>query len=41
MLEHEAFKGSTRIGTSDWAKEEPLLDAQDEGGCRPTGLASG
>ena len=31
MLEHEAFKGSERIGTTDWSKEAPLLDAQDEG----------
>ena len=31
MLEHEAFKGSERIGTRDWAKDAPLLEAQDEG----------
>ena len=31
MLEHEAFKGSSRIGTSDWNRERPLLEAQDEG----------
>ena len=31
MLEHEAFKGSERIGTTDWSKEAPLLNAQDEG----------
>lgn len=31
MLEHEAFKGSRRIGTTDWQRERPLLDAQDEG----------
>lgn len=31
MLEHEAFKGTRRIGTLDWQREAPLLDAQDEG----------
>lgn len=31
MLEHEAFKGSRRIGTTSWKKEKPLLEAQDEG----------
>ena len=31
MLEHEAFKGTTRIGTLNWHQERPLLDAQDEG----------
>ena len=31
MLEHEAFKGTTRIGTLNWQQERPLLDAQDEG----------
>lgn len=31
MLEHEAFKGSDRIGTTNWQKEKPLLEAQDEG----------
>lgn len=31
MLEHEAFKGTRRVGTLDWQKERPLLEAQDEG----------
>ena len=31
MLEHEAFKGSRRVGTLDWQREAPLLAAQDEG----------
>lgn len=31
MLEHEAFKGSRRVGTLDWQQEAPLLAAQDEG----------
>ena len=31
MLEHEAFKGTRRIGTLNWQMESPLLAAQDEG----------
>ena len=31
MLEHEAFKGTRRVGTLDWQQEAPLLTAQDEG----------
>ena len=30
FLEHLAFKGTTRIGTTDFAKEKPLLDRQDQ-----------
>src|SRR5271155_332829 len=26
MFEHMAFKGSTTVGTKDWAKEKPALD---------------
>jgi predicted Zn-dependent peptidase len=29
MMEHMAFKGTTRVGTSDYAAEKPLLDAED------------
>jgi predicted Zn-dependent peptidase len=29
MMEHMAFKGTTLVGTSDWAAEKPLLDAED------------
>lgn len=28
LLEHMAFKGTTTVGTSNWALEQPLLDAQ-------------
>lgn len=31
LLEHMAFKGTPRIGTTDFKKEAPLLDACDEG----------
>ena len=31
LLEHMAFKGSQRIGTQDFSREAPLLDALDEG----------
>lgn len=31
MLEHEAFKGTRRVGTLDWNEEASLLDAQDQG----------
>lgn len=31
LLEHMAFKGSPRIGTKDFAKEAPILQALDEG----------
>jgi predicted Zn-dependent peptidase len=31
LLEHMAFKGSQRIGTQDFRREAPLLDALDEG----------
>lgn len=31
LLEHMAFKGTPRIGTKDYRKEAPLLDAMDEG----------
>ncbi|KAL3150420.1 hypothetical protein ABBQ32_000257 [Trebouxia sp. C0010 RCD-2024] len=30
LLEHMAFKGSPRIGTKDYAREAPLLEALDE-----------
>lgn len=30
FLEHLAFKGTTRIGTQDYAKEKMLLDRQDQ-----------
>ena len=30
FLEHLAFKGTTRIGTTDFTKEKPLLDRQDQ-----------
>ena len=30
FLEHLAFKGTTRIGTQDFAKEKVLLDRQDK-----------
>ncbi len=30
FLEHLAFKGTTTIGTTDFAKEKPLLDLQDQ-----------
>ncbi len=29
MMEHMAFKGTTKIGTKDYAKEKPLLDAEE------------
>lgn len=29
IFEHMAFKGTTRIGTSDWASEKPLIEATD------------
>jgi predicted Zn-dependent peptidase len=29
MMEHMAFKGTPLVGTSDYAKERPLLDAED------------
>ena len=29
MMEHMAFKGTPRIGTGDYAKEQPLLAAED------------
>ncbi len=29
MMEHMAFKGTTIIGTKDYAKEKPLLDAEE------------
>ena len=31
LLEHMAFKGSPRIGTRDFVREAPLLNALDEG----------
>ncbi|KAF5841882.1 Metalloenzyme, LuxS/M16 peptidase-like protein [Dunaliella salina] len=30
LLEHQAFKGTRRVGGKDWKREGPLLDAQDE-----------
>ena len=30
MMEHMAFKGTTIIGTTDYAKEKPLLDAEEQ-----------
>ena len=38
LLEHMAFKGSQRIGTQDFSREAPLLDALDEGAA--SGLCS-
>jgi len=29
MMEHMAFKGTTKIGTKNWEVEKPLLDAED------------
>ena len=29
MMEHMAFKGTAVVGTKDWAKEQPLLDAEE------------
>lgn len=29
IFEHMAFKGTTRIGTSDWESEKPLIEATD------------
>ena len=29
MMEHMAFKGTSVVGTKDWAKEKPLLDAEE------------
>ncbi len=29
MMEHMAFKGTSLVGTSDYAKEKPLLDAEE------------
>ena len=29
MMEHMAFKGTSQVGTSDYAKEKPLLDAEE------------
>jgi predicted Zn-dependent peptidase len=29
MMEHMAFKGTAVVGTKDWAKEKPLLDAEE------------
>lgn len=29
MMEHMAFKGTSLVGTKDYAKERPLLDAED------------
>ncbi len=36
MFEHMAFKGTTHIGTKDWEKEKPILDALREAGDRLT-----
>ena len=30
VLEHMAFKGTPTIGTTDWAKEKPLLSEEDQ-----------
>lgn len=32
LLEHLLFKGTTRLGTRDWGRERPLLDAMEEVG---------
>ncbi len=29
MMEHMAFKGTSLVGTSDYSKEKPLMDAED------------
>lgn len=31
LMEHMAFKGTRRVGGTNWKQEGPLLDAQDEG----------
>ncbi|MFH1830749.1 MAG: insulinase family protein, partial [Pseudomonadota bacterium] len=38
MFEHMAFKGSSKIGTSDWSKEEPLLNEIEKTGEALTAL---
>ena len=38
LLEHMAFKGSQRIGTQDFSREAPLLDALDEGAAPGIGI---
>lgn len=38
MFEHMAFKGSSRIGTRDWAKEAPILKEIEAAGAELTGL---
>ncbi len=30
MMEHMAFKGTSVVGTKDWAKEQPLLEAEEK-----------
>ena len=40
MFEHMAFKGSSRIGTSDWEKEKPILDELEKVGAQLTELES-
>jgi len=37
MFEHMAFKGTSRIGTKDWAKEKPVLDKIEALGAELTG----
>ncbi len=34
ILEHMRFKGSEKIGTSDWSKEKPLMDVVDDLGAQ-------
>lgn len=41
MFEHMAFKGSSRLGTRDWAKEKPILDEIEKAGDELTKLAAG
>lgn len=36
MFEHMAFKGSSRLGTRDWAKEKPILHKIEEVGAKLT-----
>ncbi len=38
MFEHMAFKGSSRLGTSDWSKEQPILEKMQEAGDELTEL---
>lgn len=41
MFEHMAFKGSSRLGTRDFAKERPILDEIEKLGARLTSMQGG